>query len=101
MITRGFNGIGAGSPAAIGAATICDMYFLHERGFYMGVFTFFLTNGPHAASLFGGFIAQYLGWEWCFLIPVSSPPRLLYVGRTNAIKGLCSVGNCGVHTLLL
>lgn len=71
LVTRVFNGIGAGSPAAIGAATICDMYFLHERGFYMGIFTFFLTNGPHAASLFGGFIAQRLGWRQCFLIPVS------------------------------
>ncbi|KIW94349.1 uncharacterized protein Z519_05665 [Cladophialophora bantiana CBS 173.52] len=69
MVTRVFNGIGAGSPGAIGAATVCDMYYLHERGFYMGIFTFLLTNGPHAASLFGGFIAQSLGWRWCFLIP--------------------------------
>ncbi|KIW73022.1 hypothetical protein PV04_01177 [Phialophora macrospora] len=69
MVTRAFNGIGAGSPTAIGAATICDMYFMHERGFYMGIFTFFLTNGPHAASLIGGFIAQNLGWRKCFLIP--------------------------------
>jgi MFS family permease len=72
MVTRVFNGIGAGSPVAIGAATICDMYHFHERGFYMGVFTFFLTNGPHAAPLFGGFIAQYMGWRWAFLIPVST-----------------------------
>ena len=33
IATRVFNGIGAGSPCAIGAATICDMYFMHERGF--------------------------------------------------------------------
>ncbi|KAK6074151.1 hypothetical protein SCUP234_08030 [Seiridium cupressi] len=69
MVTRVFNGIGAGSPLAIGPATICDMYYLHERGFYMGIFTFFLTNGPHAASLLGGFITQDLGWRWAFLIP--------------------------------
>ncbi|KAK6382786.1 hypothetical protein LTS17_003455 [Exophiala oligosperma] len=78
IATRVFNGIGAGSPTAIGAATICDMYFLHERGFYMGIFTFFLTNGPHAASLFGGFIAQNLGWRWAFLIPV----KTLFFRRT-------------------
>ncbi|KAK6197763.1 hypothetical protein LQW54_010601 [Pestalotiopsis sp. IQ-011] len=71
MATRVFNGVGAGSPVAIGAATICDMYFLHERGFYMGIFSFFLVNGPHVASLLGGFIAQNLGWRWSFLIPVS------------------------------
>ncbi|ETS83221.1 hypothetical protein PFICI_05097 [Pestalotiopsis fici W106-1] len=69
MVTRVFNGIGAGSPVAIGAATICDIYYLHERGFYMGIFSFFLVNGPHVASLLGGFIAQNLGWRWSFLIP--------------------------------
>lgn len=48
LVTRVFNGIAAGSTVAIGAATICDLYFLHERGLYMGVYTFFLTNGRHA-----------------------------------------------------
>lgn len=71
IVTRVFNGIGAGSPVAIGAATICDMYYLHERGFYMGIYTFFLTNGPHLASLLGGFIAQNLGWRYCYTVPVS------------------------------
>ena len=70
LATRAFNGIGAGSPVAIGAATICDLYFLHERGFYMGIYTFFHNNGAHIAPLIGGFIAQSLGWRWCFNIPV-------------------------------
>lgn len=69
MITRAFSGIGAGSVVAIGAATICDLYFLHQRGFFMGIFTFFLTNGPHFAPLIGGFTAQNLGWRSCFTIP--------------------------------
>ena len=69
LATRAFNGIAGGTPPAIGAATICDLYFMHERGFYMGIFTLFLTNGPHVAPLMGGFIAQYIGWEWCFRIP--------------------------------
>ena len=51
LATRAFNGIAGGSPAAIGAATICDIFYLHERGFYMGIFTLFLTNGPHVAPL--------------------------------------------------
>lgn len=68
-ITRAFSGIGAGSVVALGAATICDLYFMHERGFYMGIFTFFLTNGPHLAPLIGGFTAQNIGWRYCFSIP--------------------------------
>jgi MFS family permease len=73
LVTRVFMGIGAGSTVAIGAATVCDMYFMHERGFYMGIYTFFLTNGPHLAPLMGGFIAENLGWRDCFTIPVRKP----------------------------
>jgi MFS family permease len=42
LVTRVFNGIGAGSNVAIGGATICDSYCLHERGLYVGIYTFFL-----------------------------------------------------------
>lgn len=70
LVTRVFCGIGAGATVAIGGATICDLYFLHERGLYMGIYTFFLTNGPHVAPLIGGFVAQSLSWRWCFSIPV-------------------------------
>lgn len=76
LVTRVFNGIGAGSTVAIGGATICDLYFMHERGLYMGIYTFFLTNGPHVAPLIGGYIAQNLGWRWCFNIPVMAPSIL-------------------------
>jgi MFS family permease len=72
LVTRVFTGIGSGSTVAIGAATICDMYFLHERGLYMGIYAFFLTNGPHIAPLIGGFIAENLGWRDCFTTPVRS-----------------------------
>lgn len=69
MATRALSGLGAGSVVALGAATTCDLYFLHERGFFMGIFTVFLTNGPHLAPLVGGFTAQHLGWRYCFTIP--------------------------------
>lgn len=73
LVTRVFLGIGTGSTIAIGAATVCDMYFLHERGLYMGIYTYFLTNGPHLAPLIGGFLGQYVSWQSCFFIPVSRP----------------------------
>ena len=31
LVTRVFSGIGSGATVAIGAATICDLYFLHVR----------------------------------------------------------------------
>jgi MFS family permease len=66
---RVFNGIGGSVPLGIGAATICDLFTQGERGLYMGIYTLSITNGPHVAPIAGGYIAQRLGWRWCFWIP--------------------------------
>jgi len=71
VATRVLNGIGASAAPGLGAATVCDLYFLHERGFYMGIYTVFLTNGPHLAPIIGGYLAKDLSWRWCFYIPYS------------------------------
>ena len=66
---RVFNGVGCSVPLGIGAATICDLFTQGERGFYMGIYTLSVTNGPHVAPIAGGYIAARLGWRWCFWIP--------------------------------
>lgn len=66
---RVLNGIGSSIPLGIGAATICDLFTQGERGFYMGIYTLAVTNGPHIAPIAGGYISQTLGWRWCFWIP--------------------------------
>lgn len=70
VVTRAVNGFAVGATVALGPAVICDMYFLHERGFYMGIFALFLNNGPHIAPLIGGYVTGSLGWRYCFAIPV-------------------------------
>lgn len=92
LVTRVFNGIGAGSTVAIGAATICDLYYMHERGVYMGIYTFFLTNGPHIAPLIGGYIAQYLSWRWCFSIPVRFALCSIVHPSLTFLKGYIQLG---------
>ncbi|KAK7707942.1 hypothetical protein SLS64_006764 [Diaporthe eres] len=69
VVTRAFNGFAVGATVALGPAVICDMYFLHERGLYMGIFALFLNNGPHIAPLIGGYVTRSLGWRYCFAIP--------------------------------
>ncbi|KAJ5372043.1 hypothetical protein N7517_004049 [Penicillium concentricum] len=68
MITRAFCGFSSGSVISMGAATICDLYFVHQRGVYLGIYTLALTSGAHVAPLLGGFIGQSLGWRPCFYI---------------------------------
>lgn len=69
LAARAFVGIGTSAGMGIGAACIADMFFMHERGRYMGVYTVFVTNGAHVAAMIGGPIATYLGWRWCYWIP--------------------------------
>ncbi|CAK7237905.1 hypothetical protein SBRCBS47491_010200 [Sporothrix bragantina] len=62
---RVFNGL---FPAAmsLGPMTIVDLFFYHQRGRAMGLFTVILTTGAHVAPIIGGLVGQYLGWRWTF-----------------------------------
>lgn len=69
IFARFVSGIGLGAAMSLGAATVNDMFFMHERGTFMGVFTVFITNGAHVAPIFGGYLAQNAGVRWCYWLP--------------------------------
>lgn len=69
LAARAFVGVGTSAGMGIGAACVADMFFMHDRGRYMGVYTVFVTNGAHVAALIGGPIAKYVGWRWCYWVP--------------------------------
>jgi len=60
---RALNGFFGGIPLGLGSATVCDIYFGHERGRYLGIYTLSLITGPHLAPVFGGFIEKNLTWR--------------------------------------
>ncbi|KAL1863853.1 hypothetical protein VTK73DRAFT_6353 [Phialemonium thermophilum] len=66
---RCLNGFFGGVPLGLGSATVCDMFFAHERGLYMGVYTVTLITGGHVAPIIGGYIERDLTWHWCFYVP--------------------------------
>ncbi|MCJ1379825.1 hypothetical protein MMC17_002928 [Xylographa soralifera] len=66
LAARAFVGVGTSAASGIGAAVVADLYFMHERGRYMGIFIVFLTNGAHLAAVVGGLTAKYAGWRWCY-----------------------------------
>ncbi|KFZ14148.1 hypothetical protein V501_03406 [Pseudogymnoascus sp. VKM F-4519 (FW-2642)] len=95
IIARVFNGLFP-VAMALGPATVNDLFFFHQRGRAMGVFTVALTSGAHFASLVGGPVGQFLGWRWCFkltaimnavmlVIIFFALPETLYVRRHNEL----------------
>ena len=62
LAARAFVGIGTSAGMGIGAAVVADLYFMHSRGRYMGIFVVFVTNGAHLAAVVGGFTALNLSW---------------------------------------
>jgi len=49
--TRVLTGAGISGMMSVGNAVVNDMFFLHERGFKTGIWTWFLVNGAHVAVL--------------------------------------------------
>ncbi|ODV91957.1 hypothetical protein CANCADRAFT_30239 [Tortispora caseinolytica NRRL Y-17796] len=43
---------------------IADIYFLHERGNWIGAYCWTLFNIPFLSGIAAGFIASNLGWQW-------------------------------------
>ncbi|KAI3332086.1 MFS general substrate transporter [Xylariaceae sp. AK1471] len=55
------------SPAAaIGSAVVQEMYFSHQRGYYMGIWTMFVTLGVPVAPFIFGFVALRVGYRWIY-----------------------------------
>lgn len=67
---RALNGFFGGVALGLGSATVTDLFFEHQRGFYMGIYTLSLITGGHIAPIAGGYIVKNtLTWHWCFYIP--------------------------------
>jgi len=69
VLARFFVGFGVASGNVVCFAVVSDLFCLHERGKMLGIVTVALINGPHVASLPGGFIAQDVSWRWTLLLP--------------------------------
>ena len=71
LAARAFVGVGTSAGMGIGASVVADLYFMHERGRYMGIYVVFVTNGAHLAAVVGGYTAlnPSLGWRWCYWLP--------------------------------
>jgi MFS family permease len=51
---------------ALPEISVTDVFFTHQRGTYMGIYSFTLAGSNYFAPIICGFIAERQGWQWVF-----------------------------------
>lgn len=65
---RVFQGISVSPVECLPSATIAEIFFLHERAFRIGIYTFLLLGGKNLIPLISAVIIQAKEWRWVFWI---------------------------------
>ncbi|KAF8509789.1 MFS multidrug transporter [Gautieria morchelliformis] len=92
MITRIVQAIFLAPPMSIGACSVREMFFAHERGQKMGVWVLMVTLGPPLGPIIAGYLVQFKGWRAAFYLlaavqlaifvaHVFLGPETLFLGR--------------------
>lgn len=68
VVSRIICGFAASCGEALPATVVKDLFFLHERGWWMGVYMFFFQSVIYIGLLGSGFIVTSLGWRWHFWV---------------------------------
>lgn len=68
VLARIFQGIAVSPVECLPSATIAEIYFLHERAYRVGIYTFLLLGGKNLVPLVSAAIIGSLGWRWAFWI---------------------------------
>ncbi|KAH7205804.1 major facilitator superfamily domain-containing protein [Fusarium redolens] len=76
---------------ALPEISVTDIYFTHERGTYMGIYSFALAGSNYFAPVVCGFIADHQGWQWVFYWPAIFLAAVfvflfLFMEETNYIR---------------
>ena len=68
--------------------SVPDLFFAHERGNYMGLYTFFLFGSNALAPLLAGFITKHMDWRaavWFGTIVVAVSTVIIFFGMEETI----------------
>ncbi|PRQ71468.1 Major facilitator superfamily domain-containing protein [Rhodotorula toruloides] len=69
MVTRVFQAIFLAPPQSLGANMVNEMFFQHEKGQKLGIWTLLTSLGPPVAPLIMGPVVWNTGkWQWTFYL---------------------------------
>lgn len=71
LAARACNGVVAATSETIMVQVIADMFFLHERGFWMGTYFTMYFSGAFLGPIMAGNIAALHGWRSFFWLTVA------------------------------
>ncbi|KAK5108209.1 hypothetical protein LTR62_008665 [Meristemomyces frigidus] len=71
LAARCVQGIGFGPADTIAPDCVGDVFFVHERGRAMAIYTIFLAGGSFISGLTGSYIAGNLGYKYIFWISMA------------------------------
>ena len=60
------SGFGSAPSYSTIVTSLLDVAFLHEKGFYLGLYALAIALGNFLPPLAAGYITDSQGWEWCF-----------------------------------
>ncbi|EXJ82934.1 hypothetical protein A1O3_06751 [Capronia epimyces CBS 606.96] len=63
---RVLTGLGPAANESIMATVVADMYFLHQRGRYVGLYFWFYFVGLMLGPIISGNVASHASWRWFF-----------------------------------
>ncbi|KAK6528425.1 hypothetical protein TWF281_009666 [Arthrobotrys megalospora] len=66
VVARIVMGIGVSPCECLPSAYLSEIFYLHERGFRLGIYTLLLLGGKNLVPLVSGVIIQNKGWRWVF-----------------------------------
>jgi MFS family permease len=100
-LMRGLAGLGGGGLITMATIINSDIIPLNNRGMYQAVQNGFYGFGAICGASMGGFLADTIGWRWCFLcqVPIAFAASLIgyfvVVNPTASNRGLHSTEAVG------
>ncbi|KAF3929066.1 hypothetical protein ABW20_dc0104665 [Dactylellina cionopaga] len=68
VVARIVMGIGVSPCECLPSAYLSEIFYLHERGFRLGIYTLLLLGGKNLIPLVSGVIIEAKGWRWVFWV---------------------------------